>query len=267
MTASVPSPPTLPGLIDTHCHLDYAPMAEDIEGTFARCAAAGVVHIVHIGCSPDRWQPAIALAHAHPNVSIALGIHPHEAGEVAQADLDALAAQCTQEQPVAIGETGLDYYYDRSPRKAQQRVFAAQLDLALALQKPCVLHIRDAHDDALALVRAMSVWPKGIVHCFTGNQEQARAWLNLGFHLSFSGIVTFKNARDIQDAARLCPPDRLLTETDAPFLAPVPVRGQPNQPANVAHTAAFLATLRGEDPLALATSTSSNARALLDLPG
>jgi TatD DNase family protein len=260
-----PTPPTIPGLIDTHCHLDYPPLADDLAGTLERAAAAGVVRCVHIGCSPAAWARALALADAHERVHTVIGIHPHEAALADDAALRELAELLRHPRVVAVGETGLDYFYDRSPRAQQLEAMARQLELARACGKPVVLHIRDAHADAWAVVDAQEAVP-GIIHCFTGTPEEARAWLDRGYHLSFSGIATFPSAPGPREAARICPADRILLETDAPYLAPVPVRGRKNEPAFVAFTCAQLAQVRGEAPEQLARAAAANARALLKLP-
>jgi TatD DNase family protein len=258
-------PPHTPGLIDTHCHLDYSPMVDDLAGTLARAAAAGVERCVHIGCTPAAWAPALAIAEAHLQVHAAIGIHPHDAVLADSAALARLRELIEHPRVVAVGETGLDYYYDRSPRAAQLTAMAAQVELARAVAKPVVLHIRDAHADAWAVVDAQGGVP-GIVHCFTGTPDEARGWLDRGYHLSFSGIATFPNAPGLREAARICPQDRILLETDAPYLAPVPVRGRKNEPAFVAFTCAQLALVRGEAPEELARAAGANARALLRLP-
>ena len=181
---------------------------------------------------------------------------------------DRLETYLREPKVLAVGETGLDYFYDRAPREVQRDAFARQLDLARRTSMPIVLHIRDAHADAWEVLDAHG--PRadapGIVHCFTGGPAEARAWLDRGFCLGFSGIVTFKTAPEIQEAARITPADRLLMETDAPFLAPVPVRGRKNEPANVPYTCAFVAQLRGDDPMDLAAQTTQNARRVLNLP-
>ncbi len=263
---ATPTPPTIPGLIDTHCHLDYPPMSEDLAGTLERAAAAGVVRCVHIGCSPAAWPGALALAEAHEQVHAVIGIHPHEAVMADDAALRELAGLLTHPRVVAVGETGLDYFYDRSPRAQQLEAMARHLELARACEKPIVLHIRDAHADAWAVVDAQPPVP-GIIHCFTGTPDEARAWLDRGYHLSFSGIATFPSAPGPREAARICPADRILLETDAPYLAPVPVRGRKNEPAYVAFTCAQLAQVRGEAPEMLARAAAANARTLLKLPG
>lgn len=262
-----PRPPVLPGLVDTHCHLDYPPMADDLAATLQRAAAAGVEQLIHIGCSRRTAAAAVALADAHPQVFAAVGIHPHEADSADDAALAEIAALAAHPKVVAVGESGLDYFYKNSAPDAQQRALAAHLEIARAADKPLVLHIRDAHADALAVVDAAPPLPRrGVIHCFTGTPEEAAAWLARGYLLSFSGIATFPHADPLRAAARACPADRLLLETDAPYLAPVPVRGRKNEPANVAFTCAHLAAVRGEDPGELARRAGANARAFFRLP-
>lgn len=262
------TPPALPGLIDAHCHLDYAPMVDDLDATFAAAGAAGVCQFVHVGCSRPKWDSAIGLADRYDRVFVALGIHPHEASQADDAALAELEQRLAHPKVVAVGETGLDFFYDHSPPEAQHLSLRRHIELARRLDLPLVLHIRDAHDAALEIVRAAGPWSDraGMVHCFTGTGDEARRWLDLGFHLSFSGIATFKNAEGIRDAVRACPGDRILVETDAPYLAPNPVRGRPNEPAFVAFTCGHLAGIRNENPEALALQTAQNTRALLRLP-
>lgn len=265
--AMPPRPPHLAGLVDTHCHLDYPPMIDDLDATLRRAADAGVVQLIHIGCSRATAPQAVALAARHAHVFAAVGIHPHEADTADAAALAEIAALAQDPKVVAVGETGLDYYYDHSSPEAQQRALAAHIELARAVDKPLVLHIRDAHPDALAVVDAAAPLPRrGVVHCFTGTAAEAAAWLDRGFFLSFSGIATFPQAGALREAVRACPPDRILLETDAPYLAPVPVRGRKNEPANVAFTCAHLAGVRGEDPAELALRAGANARAVFRLP-
>jgi TatD DNase family protein len=261
-----PTPPHIPGLIDSHCHLDYAPMADDLEATLARAAAAGVERCVHIGCSPDSMAPAVALAHADPRVFASVGIHPHEARHLDDALLAQIEQLAGDERVVAVGETGLDYHYDFSPRADQLRAFASQIELAKRLDMPLVLHIRDAHADAWDVLAEHPPRDNpGVVHCFTGTPDEAARWLELGWHISFSGIATFKKAAGLREAAAACPADRIMLETDAPYLAPEPLRGRKNEPANVAFTCAALAEVRGEAPEQLAAIAASNTRALLGL--
>lgn len=260
-------PPRIPGLIDSHCHLDYPPMSDDVDEALSRAAAAGVEQVVHIGCSVDRIDPALALARRHANVFVSLGVHPHDAVDLDDALLARLRELAAEPKVVAIGETGLDYHYDRSPRDVQREAFARHIELAREVDKPLVLHIREAHADAWAILDATSARENpGIVHCFTGGPDEAREWVDRGWHLAFSGISTFKTASHIREAAILCPADRILLETDAPFLAPVPVRGRKNEPANVAFTCVHLAQARGESPDDLARMAAENTRRLLRLP-
>jgi TatD DNase family protein len=263
-----PHPPKIEGLVDAHCHLDYPPMADDLEATLAAGAAVGIVQYVHVGCSPDSIDRAAALARAHAPVFASVGIHPHDARHTSPELLRRIEALAAEAKVVAIGETGLDYHYDRSPREQQQESFAQHVELARRLDLPLVLHIRDAHDEALGIVAEAGPRSNlpGMVHCFTAGPGEARRWLDLGFHVSFSGIATFKRATEIRDAAKLCPADRILLETDAPYLSPEPLRGRKNRPAHLAFTCARLAEERGEAPTALARQAAANTRALLALP-
>lgn len=260
--------PRVDGLIDAHCHLDYPPMADDMAATLAQGRDAGVVQFVHVGCSKASHAAAVALADAHEEVFAAVGIHPHEASSTDDETLRDLEAMTKRPGVVAIGETGLDYYYDRSPREVQRESMRAHLALSRRLDLPVVLHIRDAHDEALQIAKDTPGRAEGpgMVHCFTAGPAEARAWLDLGYHLSFSGIATFPKCDDIRAAAKLCPPDRILLETDAPYLSPAPVRGRKNRPAHVAFTCVHLAAVRGQTPEALATAAADNTRTLLSLP-
>ncbi|PRQ05453.1 putative deoxyribonuclease YcfH [Enhygromyxa salina] len=262
-----PLPPLVPGLIDSHCHLDYEPMSSDITGTLARARAAGVEQCVHIGCSPETMAPAVELAQAHADVFASVGIHPHEAHHLDDALLGQIEQLARAEQVVAIGETGLDYHYDFSPRAGQLVAFGRQIELAKALDMPLVLHIRDAHADAWAVLAEHPPRDNpGVVHCFTGTAAEAERWLELGWHISFSGIATFKKAEELRRAAALVPTERIMLETDAPYLAPEPLRGRKNEPANVAFTCVALAGLRGQAPAELAARAAANTRALFRLP-
>lgn len=261
-------PPYLPGLIDAHCHLDYAPMADDLHRTFEAGTAAGVVQYLHIGCTTRSMGRAVELANNHDPVFASVGIHPHDAVNVDEAVLDQLTELSKHPKVLAIGETGLDYYYDRSPRDVQRRSLAQQVELARSLDLPLVLHVREAHDEALAIVREAQPRAElpGMIHCFTGGPTEGRKWLDEGFHLSFSGIATFKKTGQIREALAMAPDDRILLETDAPFLAPEPIRGRKNQPANVAFTCVRLAQERGIEPQALADMAARNTRTLLRMP-
>lgn len=261
--------PRLTGLVDSHCHLDYPPMSDDLPAALERARAAGVVQIVHIGCSRRTARAAVATAEALqngvPEIFCAIGIHPHEATTVDDEALAELRALARSPRVVAIGETGLDYHYNRSPPEVQRTAMARQMALADALGLPVVFHIRDAHADAQAIVDAQPPARPGVIHCFSGTPEEADAWVARGFYLSFSGIVTFPSAAPVQDAARRCPGDRLLLETDAPYLAPVPKRGRKNEPGYVAFTCAHIAGLRGQDPGELAAQAAANTRLVLGL--
>lgn len=258
-------PPVIAGLVDAHCHLD---MCEDVAVAIAQARAVGVEQFVHVGCSRDSWQRAREIAAKHVDVFAAIGIHPHEASTADDEGLRGVEAHAQSQDVVAIGETGLDYYYDRSPREQQRDSLARHVELARRLELPLVLHIRDAHAEAAAIVqeaRPRTADP-GMIHCFSGMPEAAQHWLDMGFCLSFSGIATFPKAGPIREAARLCPGDRILLETDTPYLAPVPVRGRRNTPANVAFTCAALAGVRGEAAEALARAAAANTRRLLAMP-
>jgi TatD DNase family protein len=251
-------------VIDTHAHLDAL---EDPAAALARARDAGVTRVITIGTGIESCRAALALAAASEGVHAALGIDPHQAGTAEADRVDELRALLDHPGVVAVGETGLDYHYNRSPPEAQKRALAAHREIARDLGKPLVLHIRDAHADVLAVLDDAPPLPRrGVVHCFTGTPAEAEQWLARGYLLSFSGIATFPQADGLREAARLCPADRLLLETDAPYLAPVPVRGRKNEPANVAFTCAHLAGVRGDDPAVLAVQAGANARAFFRLP-
>jgi TatD DNase family protein len=247
-------------LVDAHCHLADGAFDVDRTAVLARAREAGVGHVVVIGESVAGSERALALARATPGLSATAGVHPHEARtwspEVERRLRELLTAAAT----VAVGETGLDYHYDHSPRDAQRTAFESQLSLAAELGRPVVVHARAADDDLAALLR---VWgrrvPAVVLHSFSGGDGLFAAGMEIGAYFSFSGMITFKNWMH-HDALTACPPDRLLVETDAPFLAPVPHRGRRNEPAFVHDTAAELARRRGEPLEELARRTSENAR-------
>ena len=259
-------PPLVQGLVDAHCHLDYPPMSDDLAATLDAAAAAGVVQILHVGCSIESLDRAMALADADPRIFVAIGIHPHEASGVTDAVMERLRGLAAHPRVLAIGETGMDYHYNRSTPEEQRDGLVRHAELAKELDLPLVLHIRDAHDEAIELLRHRDLPRGAMVHCFTGTPADAERWLELDYHLSFSGIATFPKATPVAEAARICPLDRILLETDAPYLAPVPVRGRKNQPANVAFTCTFLAGVRGVAPQALALDAAANTRAFLAMP-
>lgn len=237
---------------DHHCHLPPGEQGADL---VAAAHAAGVVRLLTVGTDAERSREAVTVARAHRGVVWATaGVHPHDA---ATADLDAVAALLDDDTVVAVGECGLDYYYEHSPRDVQQEIFAEHVRLAMARRLPLVVHTRDAWDDTFAVLADVGVPERLVFHCFTGGPDEAERCLAIGAHLSFSGIVTFKTAEDLRQAARLCPLDRLLVETDAPYLAPVPMRGRKNQPAFVVHTADLVAGLKGVSAAELSASTWS----------
>lgn len=253
-------------LIDSHCHLDGKAFDADRDEVIARARAAGVETLVAIGSGdgPPDLEAGIRLAEAYPFVYATAGVHPHEASKADEATWLELASLTAHPKVVAVGEIGLDYHYDFSPPETQRAVFQRQLELAREAGKPVVIHTREAWEDTFAMLREhwAGAGPGGIMHCFSGGPREAEEALALGFHISFSGIVTYPKAVDVQEAARMTPLDRLLVETDAPYLAPVPYRGKRNEPSYVVHTARRLAELRGEEFDGLAAATSENWRRL-----
>lgn len=247
-------------LIDSHCHLEYKGLVEDQQAVLARARAAGVGGFLNISTRQSEWDQVIGTAERESDVWASVGIHPHEAD--AHADLGAEVLRAASQHPrvIGIGETGLDYYYDHSDRQVQQDLFRTHIGVARAVQLPVIIHTRDAEGDTLAILRdelGKGAFP-ALIHCFTASAEFGRQVLDLGLYISISGIVTFKNARELQDVARQVPADRLLVETDSPFLAPVPHRGKTCEPAYVADTARFLADLRGETYAQVLENSSAN---------
>lgn len=256
-------------MIDTHCHLTHARFADDTEAVIARAKAAGVEACLTIGTGIADALAAHDIVRRHSGfVRAAAGLDPfssHAAGDGFDAAFDALAALHREGEFVAVGEIGLDYHYDLDPRPVQAERLERQLQLARALDRPVVLHVREAHED-LAAILAGHPGLRGVVHSFTGGVPEAERYLGLGWHLGFGGVLTFKNAEGLRAAARVVPGDRLLLETDAPYLAPVPHRGRRCEPAHVASTLEALARLRGEDPAELEAATTRNARLLFGWP-
>ncbi|HKP33430.1 MAG TPA: TatD family hydrolase [Sphingomicrobium sp.] len=247
-------------LIDSHCHLNYEGLAERQAEVLDSARGRGVAGFLNISTRQREWGDIIAVAEREPDVWASVGVHPHEADAHPDLGAQALADSASHPRVIAIGECGLDYYYDKSDRQAQRDRFEAHIDAARQTGLPLVVHTRDAEQDTAEIlttaVREGGV--SGVLHCFTGSADLARKGLDLGFFVSLSGIVTFKNAADLQEIARWLPADQMLVETDAPFLAPVPHRGQKCEPAFVADTAAFVAALRGEEPERLAETTTVN---------
>lgn len=251
-------------LIDSHCHLEYKGLVEDQQAVLQRARAAGVGGFLNISTRRSEWGQVVATAERESDVWASVGIHPHEADQHAGLDADALHEATHHPRVIAIGETGLDYYYDKSDRSVQQALFRTHIGVARETGLPVIVHTRDAEEDTAAILsEEMANGPfPALIHCFTASAAFARTVLELGLTISLSGIVTFKNARELQEIAREIPEDRLLVETDAPFLAPVPHRGKTCEPAFVASTAAFVAGLRGITAEALCEATSRNFHAL-----
>ncbi|SCW46910.1 TatD DNase family protein [Sphingobium faniae] len=247
-------------LIDSHCHLNYKGLIEDQQNVLERARAAGVGLMLNIATRESEWDDVLGTALREPDVWATVGIHPHEADEHPHVDTAKLVERAAHPRVVGIGETGLDYYYDHSDRERQRKSFRAHIAASRETGLPLIVHTRDAEDDTLAVMREEMGKGAygGVIHCFTASGAFADAALELGFYISISGIVTFKNARDLQETAARLPLDRLLVETDSPFLAPVPHRGKSCEPAYVADTARFLAHLRDESVGQLAEATSAN---------
>ena len=231
-------------VFDTHCHLDDEKFDEDREEAYLRMADAGVRRCVCVGSDLATSRRSLAFARAHEGVYAAVGVHPHEAKDAPAGYLDELTRLLDKKKAVALGEIGLDYYYDFSPRDVQKKVLAEQVDLAVKLDVPVIFHIRDAHGDMIDFFRSRKTLPGGIIHCFSGSAETAREYGKMGFYISFAGPLTFKKAPHLWEAAKAVPLDRLLVETDSPYLAPEPKRGRRNEPANVVWVLKKLAELR-----------------------
>jgi len=255
-------------LVDTHCHLADSRLDSNLDAVLARAAEAGIARIVAVGAigaiENDRRTVAIAEAHAH--IFAAIGVHPHDAKDCTPQRLADLRELAASRKVVAIGESGLDFHYMHSPVEAQEQALRDHLKLAAELNRPIVIHCRDAEVRLAAIVRESGMPPAGgVIHCFTGDTNAAVTFLDLGFFISFSGILTFKNAGALRDAARVVPDDRVMVETDAPYLAPEPYRGKRNEPSFVRRTLEVLADVRLADIDALAACTSSNASRLFGL--
>ncbi len=251
-------------LIDSHCHLDDEQFASDREAVVEEALQAGVDCMLSIGTGdgPPDLEPAIRIAERYAPVYATVGVHPHNAAKATDATLGELEALLRHPKVLALGEIGLDYHYDFAPRDTQLAVFIEQLDLARRAAKPVIIHTREAWDDTMATL-AKHWKGQGVMHCFSGGPDQARKAMALGFYISFAGVVTFPKATNIQAAAKEVPLDRLLVETDAPYLAPVPYRGKRNEPKHVVHTARRIAELRNEPFEAIAAATSANFAAIL----
>ena len=251
-------------LVDSHCHLEYKGLVEDQAGVLLRAREAGVGQFLNISTRRSEWDQVVATATREPDVWASVGIHPHEADQHADLGRDVLLGATENPRVIAIGETGLDYYYDHSDRETQRELFRMHIGVSRETGLPLIIHTRDAEDDTLEILEdelGKGAFP-ALIHCFTASQAFGNRVLELGLTISLSGIVTFKNAKELQEIAREIPQDRLLVETDSPFLAPVPHRGKPCEPAFVANTAQFVAGLRGDDVSELADHTTENFRKL-----
>ena len=247
-------------LVDSHCHLDFKDFEGELDDVVARAGAAGVGTMVSISTHLSKFEGVKAVAERFDNVWCSVGVHPHQAGEEGLDSPDRLVELAQHPRVVGIGESGLDYYYDNSPRDRQQISFRAHIEAARETGLPLIVHARDADEDAADIMR--DEMEKGaytaVMHCFSSGRGLAEAALEMGMYISFSGILTFKNAQELRDIARDVPEDRILVETDSPFLAPIPNRGKRNEPSFVAHTAEVLAEVRGMDRNALEAATTDN---------
>jgi len=247
---------------DNHCHLDDAHLPGGTDGALEAARRAGVTGFITVGTDAEHSQASIAIAARHPDVWATVGLHPHDAKN----GVDTIVGLLDDPKVVAVGECGLDYFYDHSPRAVQRQAFAEQVELAHRRALPLVIHTRDAWDDTFSILSEQGAPARTIFHCFTGGPSEAKRCLDLGAYLSFSGIVTFKTAGELREAAQLCPTDRLLVETDSPYLAPVPHRGRRNQPAYVPLVGACLAEVRGMPVEEVAACTLVNASVAFALP-
>ena len=258
-------------LIDTHCHLTFEQLAGDIENVLTRSRAAGVTGWITIGTDSQHNRKAVEMTEKFENVYAAVGIHPHDAKEVTGQTIDELKKLAGNEKVVAVGETGLDFHYNFSKQPDQKRIFTAQLQIAHELNLPVIVHCREAFNETMEILGQflrLQGRLKGVVfHCFGGNTEQARIVLDYGFHISFTGVVTFKNAGITRDVAKMVPVERLMLETDCPYMSPEPMRKQKvNEPALMIHTAEFLAELKGMDLDNFADAVTATSKAFFGLP-
>jgi TatD DNase family protein len=254
-------------LIDTHAHLDWTDFRADIAGTIDRARKAGVDAIVTIGSDPDSWLDSLDIVTKFPGVYCGLGVHPHDASKLQDTTLGNLAVLCKRRGVVAIGEIGLDYHYDRAPRDVQREAFSRQLDLARQLNMPAIIHSRDADDDTLSILRSDGAGIRGAMHCFSGDVKMAMDCIVLGYYISVAGPVTYPKAAMRQEVAALVPLDRIVIETDSPFLAPQPKRGLRNEPSYLPYVADKIAQIRGRSVEEIGRITTQNARELFRLPG
>ena len=258
-------------LIDTHCHLTFEQLAGEIDAVVDRSRAAGVVGWITVGTDPQHNRKAIELANRFENMYAAVGIHPHDVKDVAAHTMAELKELARSEKVVAIGETGLDFHYDFSPRQDQRRVFEAQLEIARELNLPVIIHCREAFDETIDILEQF-IGLKGrltgvVFHCFSGSARQARIVLDHGFYISYTGVVTFKNAEQARQAAKIVPTDKLMLETDCPYMSPAPMRKQKiNEPALMVHTASFLAELKEMELSDFAEAVTDASKSFFGLP-
>lgn len=256
-------------IVDTHAHLDMKPLSSDVDAVIRRASDDGVRQIITIGIDRLSSKRAVEIASEHPNVYASVGIHPHDA---AKSDIDVIEflqelASSHSDKVVAWGEVGLDYAKEYSPRHIQKDIFARQISAASALSLPLIIHAREANNDALDILASeLEPGAKGVFHCFSGDIDVARRVLDMGFYISVTGVVTFKNAQGLRDVVAFCPSDRLLVETDAPFLSPVPFRGKPNEPARVSLVVKAVADIKEVSTREAACFTTQNAQDLFKLP-
>jgi len=255
-------------LIDTHCHLTFGQLADDVDQVIARSITAGVNSWITVGTDPDQNQKAIALTKKFDNMYAAIGIHPHDAKDATDQAIRQLNALAQNKKVVAIGETGLDFHYDHSPRDRQADVFAKHLELAGELDLPIIIHSREAFDETMKILERHGIGVNKIVfHCFSGSPEQAKIVLDAGYYISFTGVVTFRNAERTRQAAALVPPERLMLETDCPYMSPEPMRKQRiNEPALMFHTAKFLAELKAMQLPDFAAAVTATSKSFFNLP-
>ena len=257
---------TPPELIDSHCHLDFPEFAPELDAVVARAREAGVGRVLTICTRLSKFDQVLAIAERFERMFCSVGVHPHEAANEADVDLARIVALSKHPKVIGIGEAGLDYYYDKSPRDRQQEVFALHIEAARQSGLPIIVHSRDADEDTVRLLQdgAAKGGLRGVIHCFTSTQYLADAALEMGFCISLSGIVTFKNAEELRKVAKTVPLDRLLVETDSPYLAPMPMRGKRNEPSFVKHTASYVAGMLGLSADELARRTTENFDRLFD---
>src|SRR2546428_10246231 len=250
-------------LIDSHCHIDDPRFDADREAMIQRARDAGISHFVTIGCDLETSRAAVALAEGHPFISATVGVHPHEVKHIKEGWYAELRALAKSERVVAYGEIGLDYHYDHSPREVQRQRFREQVQLARELGLPIVIHTREAQEDTIAILQEEKACELGgVFHCFSGDAWLAKDALDLGFYLSFSGVITFQNAVMLRDIVKTVPLDRILVETDSPYLTPAPHRGKRNEPTYVRHVAEKIAELHGLSPQEVEEVTTQNTKRL-----